>query len=295
MKKIIISSALMCLILLISCQKKEQEKLNTQISNTTLTAVSSKTVLYDVNNIGDPNDDDFCFMLLGGDNTSQKKYFKAKMIDVVKDSMEIISGPYTLDSLIDLSSFPSYIKSANSGMYLTDFVFLDSLRVRQTGLNAEGKRVFIQVPWQGNGSNFVKTFSKGAQIEGSTINYFKKPTASGSFEGYSIHFFFKKGACIVYSKSNASGTGMTVSGLPEDITSVIGATYDWVNVDNYFQVFGASGTTQHYFIDYKNWRYFRIKEFKTSVSGTSGGQYAIEYGGYKSLDKLLKWPEEWKK
>lgn len=255
---------------------------------------SSKTVLYDVNNIGDPDDNDYCFMLLGADNSAQKKYFKAKMYDVVRDSMVITEGPYTLDSLIEISTFPSYIKSANSGFYLTDFIFSDSIRVRQTGLNANGKRVFIQVPWLGNGSDYVKPYAKGAQIEGSNLNLFKKPTASGSFEGYAMHFFFKKGTCIVYSKSNASGTGMTVSGLPEDISSVIGASYDWENVDNYFGVPAASGTSLHYFIDYKNWRYFRIKESKTTVPGTPGGQHAIEYGAYKSLDKLLNWPSDWK-
>jgi hypothetical protein len=38
-----------------------------------------------------------------------------------------------------------------------------------------------------------------------------------------------------------------------------------------------------------------IKESKTSVPGTPGGQHAIEYGAYKSLDKLLNWPDDWKK
>jgi hypothetical protein len=67
-------------------------------------------------------DDDYCFMLLGADNSAQKKYFKAKMIDVVSDSMEIISsGPFTLDSLIDVALFQANIKSANSGFYLNRF------------------------------------------------------------------------------------------------------------------------------------------------------------------------------
>ena len=269
---------------------------NTPAPQPTPSNNSSKTVLYDVNNIGDPNDDDYCFMLLGADNSGQKKYFKAKMYDIVRDSMEITEGPYALDSLIDVSTFPGYIKSANSGSYLTDFVFADSIRVRQIGLNANGKRVFTQVSWTGNGSNYVKPYAKGAQIEGTTgaLNYFKKPTASGSFEGYMMHFFFKKGTCIVYSKSSASGAGMSVSGIPEDISSVIGASYDWQSVDNYFNVTTGVGTSSHYFIDYKNWRYFRIKESKTSVPGTPGGQHAIEYGAYKSLDKLLKWPSDWK-
>ncbi len=268
---------------------------NTPTPQPTPSNNSSKTVLYDVNNIGDPNDDDYCFMLLGADNSGQKKYFKAKMYDIVRDSMEITEGPYTLDSLIDVSTFPSYIKSASSGLYLTDFVFSDSIRVRQTGLNANGKRVFIQVPWLGNGSDYVKPYTKGAQIEGTAIlNYFKKPTASGSFEGYLMHFFFKKGTCIIFSKTSASGTGVSVSGFPEDISSVIGASYDWENVDNYFNVTTGVGTSSHYFIDYKNWRYFRIKESKTSVPGTPGGQHAIEYGAYKSLDKLLNWPSDWK-
>ncbi len=291
MKNTILFSSIFFALISTNCTNN-----NTPSPQPSPTQNSSKTVLYDVNNIGDPNDDDYCFMLLGADNSAQKKYFKAKIYDIVRDSMEITEGPYTLDSLIDVSTFPSYIKSANSGMYLTDFVFSDSVRVRQTGLNANGKRVFIQLPWSGNGSNYVKPYTQGAQIDGTigALNYFKKPTASGSFEGYMIHFFFKKGTCIVYSKSNASGTGMSVSGLPEDISSVIGASYDWENVDNYFNVTTGVGTSSHYFIDYKNWRYFRIKESKTSVPGTPGGQYAIEYGAYKSLDKLLNWPSDWK-
>lgn len=290
MKNTILFSAIFFALISTNCTNN-----NTPSPQPSPTNNSSKTVLYDVNNIGDPNDDDYCFMLLGADNSGQKKYFKAKMIDIVKDSMEVISGPYTLDSLIDVSTFPSYIKSANSGSYLTDFIFVDSIRVRQTGLNANGKRVFTQVSWSGNGSNYVKPYTNGAQIEGTTIlNYFKKPTATGSFEGYLMHFFFKKGTCIVFSKTSASGTSVSVSGFPEDISSVIGATYDWQNVDNYFNVTTGVGISSHYFIDYKNWRYFRIKESKTSVTGTPGGQHAIEYGKYKSLDKLLKWPSDWK-
>lgn len=255
---------------------------------------SSKTVLYDVNNPFDGSDDDYCFMLLGADNSAQKKYFKAIMIDVVKDSMQITAGPYTLDSLIDVSTFPSYIKSANSGLYLTDFVFADSIRMRQTGSNTSGKRIFSQVEWNSGETNFVKSYSNGKQIEGSTLNFVKIPTSSGGYIGYGIHFFFKQGKCIVHQKTTSSSSTTNYDRSVEDISAIIGATYDWQHVDNYFQVFGASGTTQHYFIDYKNWRYFRIKETKTSVPGTPGGQYAIEYGDYKSLDKLLKWPDEWK-
>jgi hypothetical protein len=212
MKQVILFIINISVVILTGCSSNNTPSPQPSPSNN-----SSKTVLYDVNNIGDPNDDDYCFMLLDADNSGQKKYFKAKMIDIVKDSMGIISGPYTLDSLIDVSTFPAFIKSSNSGSYLTDFVFSDSVRVRQTGLNANGKRVFTQVPWTGNGSNYVKPYTQGTQIEGTigALNYFKKPTASGSFEGYMIHFFFKKGTCIVYSKSSASGTGMSVSGFPK--------------------------------------------------------------------------------
>jgi hypothetical protein len=261
----------------------------------TTTNNSTKTILYDVNNPFEGSDDDYCFMLLGADNSAQKKYFKAKMIDVVRDSMEIISGPYTLDSLIDLNTFPSFIKSANSGFYLTDFVFADSMRVRQIGSNANGKRTFLQANWNFGETNFVKSYAKGKQIEASTLNFIKIPTSSGGYIGYQVHFFFKQEKCIVHQKISSTSSTTNYDQSIEDISTVIGASYDWKNVDNYFQVFGASGTTLHYFIDYKNWRFFRVKEFKTSVSGTPGGQHAIEYGDYKSLDKLLKWPEEWKR
>lgn len=278
------------IVLLSGCKKDTATPLApTPVNN------SSKTVLYDVNNPFDGNDDDYCFMLLGSDNSAQKKYFKAIMIDVVKDSMKITEGPYTLDSLIDVNTFPSYIKSANSGFYLTDFVFADSIRMRQIGSNASGKRSFTQANWNAYESNFVKSYTKGKQIEGTTLNFIKIPTSSGGYIGYGIHFFFKQSKCIVYQKISSSSSTTNYDHSVEDISSIIGASYDWQNIDNYFQVFGASGTTLHYFIDYKNWRYFRIKETKTSVPGTPGGQHAIEYGAYKSLDKLLKWPEEWKK
>jgi hypothetical protein len=277
-------------LFIISCSNN-----NTPTPQPSPTNNTSKTILYDVNNPFDAGDDDYCFMLLGADNSAQKKYFKAKMIDVVSDSMEIISGPFTLDSLIDLNSFPNYIKSANSGFYLTDFVFADSVRMRQIGSNANGKRTFLQASWNSGETNFVKDFAKGKQIEGSTLNFIKIPTNSGGYTGYQVHFFFKQGKCIVHQKTSSTSSTTNYDQSIEDISTVVGASYDWQNVDNYFQVFGASGTTQHYFIDYKNWRYFRIKETKTSVPGTAGGQHAIEYGAYKSLDKLLKWPEDWKK
>jgi hypothetical protein len=118
-----------------------------------------------------------------------------------------------------------------------------------------------------------KLMPMAAQIEGTTtLNYFKKPIpvlALVSFEGFAIHFFFKKGTCIVLSQNLPSASGSTIPTYQEfleDISSVIGATYDWQNVDNYFQVTTELlALLQHYFIDYKNWRYFRIKEFKTSV------------------------------
>ncbi len=275
-------------LLIVSCGK---DKI---ISNVpTPSQISSRTVLYDVNNPFEGNDDDYCFMLLGADNSAQKKYFKAKMIDVVSDSMQITEGPYTLDSLIDVSTFPGYIKSANSGSYLSDFVFADSIRIRQVGINAQGKRMYSSSSW--SSANIIKSYTNGAQVEGTTIlNYIKIPTASGGYLGYEVHFFFDIGKCYVYGTTSSSG-GAPDSHVLEDISTVIGASYDWKNVDNYFQVPGPSATTVHYFIDYKNWRYFRIKESYTSVPGTPGGQHAIEYGAYKSLDKLLKWPEEWKK
>jgi hypothetical protein len=284
------SLTIIVLALLVSCGK---DKITTTVPNPTQT--TSRTVLYDVNNPFDGNDDDYCFMLLGADNSAQKKYFKAKMIDVVSDRMEIISGPYTLDSLLDVSTFPGYIKSANSGFYLTDFVFSDSTRMRQIGSNANGKRTFLQGNWNAYESKFVKSYAKGKQIEGSTLNFIKIPTSSGGYTGYQVHFFFKLEKCIVHQKISSTSSTTNYDQSIEDISTVIGASYDWKNVDNYFQVFGPSGNTLHYFIDYKNWRYFRIKETYTSVPGTPGGQHAIEYGAYKSLDNLLSWPEDWKK
>lgn len=279
-----------CVIFCISCTNN-----NTPAPQPTPSNNSSKTILYDVNNPFDGTDDDYCFMLLGADNSAQKKYFKAKMTDISNDIMQITEGPYTLDSLIDVSTFPNYIKSANSGFYLTDFVFADSIRVRQIGSNASGKRMFMQAGWNAYESNFVKSYANSKQIEASTLNFIKIPTSSGGYTGYLVHFFFKLGKCIVHQKISSNTSGTNYDQSVEDISSVIGATYDWKDVDNYFSVTSGVGVSQHYFIDYKNWRYFRIKETKTSVPGTAGGQHAIEYGAYKPLDNLLNWPSDWKK
>lgn len=261
---------------------------------------SSRAILVELENITLPAVNRYYFMDLGGDNSATKKYFKARIIDIVKDSMEILKGPLPLDSLV-LSGFPTHIKSASSGFWLTDFLYADSMRVKLSGAGSgTGNRIVTISNWIGEGmlgangvypsTTIVRKMTKGSQIQAYT--HIRVPTGTGGFHHKSIYFLFRNKQCVVKSNNLNGGTGIQVACTAEDIASVLPGSsgYDWENVQNVITYNHAVGADSHLFIDYKNWRYFKIQETNTG----SMGAYGMIFHPYKSLDKLLAWPAGWK-
>lgn len=262
---------------------------------------SSRAILVELESITLPAVNRYYFMDLGGDNSATKKFFKARLIDIVKDSMEILKGPLPLDSLV-LSGFPTHIKSASSGYWLTDFIYSDSVRVRLSGAGSgTGNRIFTASKWVGagalgaNGSVFpisaaVQPWTKGAQIQAYTT--IRVPTGTGGFQQKTIFFLFNQKKCVVESIHPNGGGSLPVAGTAEDIPFAIpgSSSYDWENVQNVITYNHAVGADSHLFIDYKNWRYFKIQETNTGPMGA----YGMIFHPYKSLDKLLAWPAGWK-
>ena len=245
----------------------------------------------------------YYFMDLAGDNNSNKKYFKARVIDVLTDSMEIVEGPYSLDSLLAPAGLPASITSASSGSWLTDFINKDSIRVRQLS-SVNGKRSFTTQPWLGYGmvggmnvGSIIKNVANGKQIEGHTqLDRINVPKAGGGgYVAKDLFFFFSQGKCVVGSEQDNTLGALTPPGTAQNITDVLpGAdAFDWKSVNNYFSYYVGGSAYAHIFIDYKNWRYFKLKEVQSSVGANT--VWTLEWYGYKSLDKLLKWPRGWKK
>lgn len=268
----------------------------------TINTYSSRVILYECESALPTCNSRFYFMDLAGTKNAEKKYFKARLIDVLKDSFEIMEGPYSLDSLVAPGGLPSHIQSATSGTYLTDFIFSDSVRVRQMS-SFGGRRSYSTSPWLGYGGvpgslATIKAFTKGKQIQGfSLFDGIKIPTGTGGFQAKRIFFFFKDNFCVVDEiRNSTNGTTLTFTPSVETISAAIPGSsgYDWSKVDNCLTVNVGGNTNAHYFIDYTNWRYFKIKE-TFSGTGPSAGVWGIEFHGYKSLDKLLTWPAGWKK
>jgi len=244
----------------------------------------------------------YYFLNLAGTNNAEKKFFKARLIDVVKDSFEIMEGPYSLDSLVSPGGLPSNIQSACSGTYLTDFIHNDNVRVRQTG--AVGRqRSFSTSEWLGYGGvpgslGTIQSFTKGKQIQGFTFfDGIKLPNGTGGYQAKRIFYFFKDNLCLVDQiRNSTSGSTLTFTPRVEPISSAISGSpdYDWTKVDNCLTYNVGGSANAHIFLDYTNWRYFKIEE-TFSGTGPSAGVWGIEFHGYKSLDKLLKWPAGWKK
>lgn len=284
---------------LVSCTKDKSQPTSPIV---TIPKYANRVILYECELALPTCNSRYYFMDLAGSSNSEKRYFKARLIDVLKDSFEIMEGPYSLDSLVAPGGLPAYIQSATSGTYLTDFIFSDSLRVKQT-TTLGTRRSFSTSQWLGYGGvpgslGAIKSFAKGKQIQGFTFfDGIKFPTGTGGYQAKRIFFFFKDNLCLVDQKWNSKdGVNLNFVPLVESIPSAMPGTsdYDWANVDNCLTFNVGGSANAHIFIDYTNWRYFKIKE-TFSGTGPSAGVWGIEFHGYKSLDKLLKWPAGWKK
>ncbi len=192
---------------------------------------------------------------------------------------------FAVDSIAE--NWPANVKSGGFG-YSSDMVISAYMGMRQNGVNASGKinyrydsLVHFTNGWGANFSDGMSWLNGKTPQGNATI---KIPDGVGSYSANNTIFYFKEGQCKLYYSQN----------LPMSISSLVAGAgnYDWPNVSNVVSWTNTWGFYTHVFFDFKNWRYFSWEE-----SCASGGCLTIKLtmSGYKSLDKLLKWPAGWGK
>ncbi len=225
------------------------------------------------------------FYDLNHDDNKDKKVIIAKFLNTGIDTMGIIKGPLPIDSIAE--NWPANVKSGGFG-YSSDMVISAYMGMRQNGVNASGKinyrydsLVHFTNGWGANFSDGMSWLNGKTPQGNATI---KIPDGVGSYSANNTIFYFKEGQCKLYYSQN----------LPMSISSLVAGAgnYDWPNVSNVVSWTNTWGFYTHVFFDFKNWRYFSWEE-----SCASGGCLTIKLtmSGYKSLDKLLKWPAGWGK
>lgn len=117
----------------------------------------------------------------------------------------------------------------------------------------------------------------------SNFDNYQEPTGQNGVNTFHARtvFYFQEGLCI--DGNSIKSINLLYKGAPN---------YDWKNVNTAIQLFN-SGTNTFYFIDFKNWRFFRWKQFMNNIF--SPAQLATTFEDYQSLDKLIKWPDGWGK
>jgi len=238
--------------------------------------------------------DGYIFYDLNHDDNKDKKFFIARFyLSGNIDSMAIYKGPLPIDSTAE--NWPSEVKSAGFG-YNTDIVINAYKGMRQMGVDATGTKSSylydslktLKIISSGNGWGSV--FYEGVSwLNGKTPQGFttiKIPDGVGSFTNTSVMFYFKENNCIRWGGVEPP---ISISSL---VPGSSAGTYDWPNVNNVISNENIWGFRTHYFIDFKNWRFFTWQE-----ECAAGGCLTIKLtmSGYKSLDNLLKWPAGWGK
>jgi len=273
-KKIIKLIYLSVLLFQYSCKKDNTNNPTNPFNNNTPTCA-----YYNQENVGGNWVDRFYFFDLRDTSTSKKMYFKARRVYANSDSLEIIVQPQSIDSIA--RNFPKELTN-------------------DVGFGWVGQ-------WRNNlyrlkiiGGNFVKEFSTNylndPSIYGSLagkwpqaeIIQIQEPNGVGGVIKHSGLFYFKENKC--YHTSPPISSTYSIKNISNITTGA--SSYDWTNVSSYF-TYWRGAYQSHYFLDFKNWRYFTWEENPTYVGGAL--QLQLVYNDYKSLDKLLKWPTGWGK
>lgn len=212
------------------------------------------------------------FFDLSPAESKDKLYFVAQHIPGT-DSLKVISEPQSIETMG--KNFPKEITEYPGSGWANQWY------------TTKGKLIT-------NGSSYYFDATKAVTFLSDTnpqasINI-KLPGVSKSGAYYhDVHFYFKKNIC--YDSNNETGKIE-----PKQISDFYppGASYDWVNVNSAYQAALNAVSNEYHFVDFKNWRYFVWKEkYSTPPGGFTTG--TVQVSTYKSLDKLVKWPEGWGK
>jgi hypothetical protein len=230
------------------------------------------------------------FLDLSSPNTADKKYFKMQLKFVgVRDSFEMVVAPQSINTMA--TGFPAEITVAPGHGLLNQWT--NPLYTLKTN----------------GGSNYIQDTivrNPNSNIYHLYLNYKSGPLkgkfSQSNFDAYEVPtgvngnnnahfrtiFYFTEGLCLdannYENTTNIKPIATWYKGAPN--------VYDWKNVGAGLQIPRGMSST-FYFLDFKNWRYFRWNQFRNNIF--SPAQLATTFEDYQSLDKLIKWPEGWGK
>lgn len=261
----------------ISC-KKESNPIAPMPSN----LYTPTCAYYNQENVGGNWVDRYYFFDLTDTSTSKKMYFKARKLYADRDTLEIIVQPQSIDSIA--RNFPSELTNDVGFGWVGQWTN-NLYRLKILGNNFYKENLSI------SGHSYLNDPSQMGSLAGKWPQAkieFQEPNGVGGTLRHTGIFYFKENKC--YHGVVPIASAYSVKSI-SSITPEAGA-YDWNNVSSYFHYWNGTYRT-HYFLDFKNWRYFTWEEKPVYIGGAL--QLQLVYNRYKSLDKLLKWPDGWKK
>lgn len=235
------------------------------------------------------------FMDLRSSNVADKKYFTVQLKYVgVKDSFEVVTQPQSINNLA--TGFPAEI-TEYPGFGLLNQWTNSQYRLLTNGGSSYVKDTIVRNPASNYYFLYQNYLSGGLKNEWPQSNLDNYYVPTGSNGQNSLHyrtiFYFNKGFCF---DANNMEPGNNVKSISNFFTGAPNI-YDWTNVDAAIQIvhFPVQNPNPNnfYFFDFKNWRYFKWKQYMNNIF--SPAVLATEFGGYESLDNLLKWPAGWGK
>ncbi len=242
------------------------------------------------------------FYDLNHDKNSDKKVFTAEFIAWGYDTFRIVKEPQSIDSIAP--GWPAQVKSvafANHSIGLTNIAYqVDSkttIKVLGNIPSSPNGLVFKydSTPRQQGFPNDYTILNSGFMVDRTCRGYLTQVKVFGNTNplGYSTkRILLFPASSFFYDNSNA---GNPYSHW-ENLSSLLpgAGNFDWTTVDAVIPIFNPSTSFARYFaIDFKNWRFFTWQERLSN--NIPQVQFAIDWGGYRSLDRLVKWPEGWGK
>ncbi|MBN8653802.1 MAG: hypothetical protein J0L67_20400 [Cytophagales bacterium] len=242
----------------------------------------------------------YYFFDLNHKDTKDKKFFVAEFMYKNYDTMRIVSPPQSIDILG--SNFPSEI------MDYPGYGLVNQWTNASYVLNVDGSGSFYKNPIPTNPASnlyFLNQTQYVGSMAGKWPNAFmgpiRIPDGTGShFKYNNTFFYFKHNLCYnnrLFCPAGDESNPVADQASLKSIDEIIhGVPYEWETVATGFSSTHSSGNSfpQHYFLDFKKWRYFVWTEYCDNDTGSCFNR-TIEFGDYKDLDKMLKWPEGWGK
>jgi hypothetical protein len=242
------------------------------------------------------------FYDLNHDKNSDKKVFTAEFMSWGFDTFRVVKEPQSIDSIAP--GWPAQVKSvafANHAIGATNIAYQVDSRTTI--------KVLPNIPSSPNGLMFKYDSTPRQQgfpndhiilnsgfMEGRTCRgYLTQVKVFGNVNplGYSTKRILLFPASSFFYDNSYAGNAYTNW---ENLSALLpgAGNFDWTTVDAVIPIFNPATSFARYFaIDFKNWRFFTWQERLSTI--TPQAQFAIDWGGYKSLDRLVKWPEGWGK